>query len=378
MDFVLVVALFLAGSSPDIVVKGEHAKRALDDGANQRVVATPLKAQVIRRPGHEQLQIDVVRFGPARGSSDGAAAILVEVGAEGTTIPTRAPLEASRPVGGGLLASLPVRHRFVLPGPQSEVTSSVVKGGSGVGARLGLAPAGDDLELVSLAALPPLPPLQAERLPQAEPPPQEDPKPALHSPAVDAPLPAEADEPAVLTAPPRPPLPVRLSAQVAVGGMLQVAGGLSPVLASGGVRLLTGPRAGWLSRYSFGGALDFEHQTARGEGQSRWDASTTRLRLEAQARALELQLGASVLELSLLGGAGMILGAHAVQVGSTKQGALLLGPTFRAGAQAAASLGPGALVALVPLDLSIDAVGGRVQGFAPLAASLYVGYRLDL
>ena len=37
-----------------------------------------------------------------------------------------------------------------------------------------------------------------------------------------------------------------------------------------------------------------------------------------------------------------------------------------------------AIVALVPVDLSFDAVAGRVQGFSPLAASLYLGYRLDL
>lgn len=397
----LVVTSLLAAqpASPAVGVDllSDHPARALDEGVYLHVVAAPFRARAKKAPGADALEIDVVRFGPARGPTEGAAAILVELPGQTSTIPIRAPLDPKRTVGDGLLASYPVRHRFPLPEGVVDVVITVVQGGSGVGVQVRTSPATDD-DLVPLVPLEPLPPdgaatsdtADASAKPSAAP--ADETARATPTEVTEVHVPVErppGDEPpADVTADVSGDvsgdvkLPARFTAQVGVGGMWQVTGGLAPTLLSGGVRALTGVREGWLSRYALGAGLDFEHQSARTAANAprsaRWSATATRLRLEAQAEVLALDLDLLPLDLTLLGGAGMILGAHTFDVNGANQSALLLGPTFRIGAQAGLRLGPGAIVALVPVDLSFDAVAGRVQGFAPLAASLYLGYRLDL
>lgn len=393
----LVVTSLLAAlpASPAVGVDlmSDHAARALDEGVYLHVVTAPLRARATVTTEADTLELDVVRFGPASGPKEGAAAILVELPGQTSTIPIRAPLDLSRDAGDGLIASYPVRHRFPLPEGAVDVVVTVVQGGSGVGVQLRTSPSTDD-ELVPLI---PLEPLAAESPPPSEPsePPTSEEAPDVMSEGVEPPR-ASPTEVSEVTVPveqpdgavdasaevPRERLAARFTAQVGVGGMWQLSGGLAPVLPSGGVRVLAGAREGFWSRYAFGAALDFEHQAASTGAQAplsaRWSATATRLRLEAQAKVLEVDLGFVPLDLTLLGGGGMILGGHLFEVSGANQSALLLGPTFRIGAQAGVGLGPGAIVALVPLDYSLDAVGGRVQGFAPLAASLYLGYRLDL
>ncbi len=398
----LVVVAFLAGqpASPalGLDVMSNHATRALEEGAYLHVVVSPFRARVQRTPSANVLEIDVVRFGPADGAREGAAAILVELSGQSSTIPVRAPLDPSRKAGDGLMASYPVRHRFPLPEGVSDVVVTVVQGASGVG--LSLRTMGDEA-----SDLPPLVPLEpapldvtgtdaaagdpsapgvdAAAVASPADPARDDggasPPSAEGSAGVDAAA-ASGDAPAQVSRGLK--LPARFSAQVGVGGMWQLSGGLAPALLSGGVRVVTGVREGWLSRYAFGAALDFEHQSARSSGsdvlQARWDATATRLRLEAQAGVLAIDLGFAPLDVTVLGGAGMIIGAHTFDVNGAGHSALLLGPSLRVGAQAGLGLGPGAVVALVPVDVSFDVVGGRVHGFAPLATSLYLGYRLDL
>lgn len=397
----LVVTSLLAGqpASPAVGVDlmSDHASRALDEGVYLHVVAAPFRARAKKAPGADTLEIDVVRFGPAGGPLEGAAAILVELPGSTSTIPIRAPLDASRVAGEGLIASYPVRHRFPLPDGPADVVITVVQGGSGIGLQVRTSEAVHD-ELPPLVPLEGLPPATAK----SEPP---EPAPALQPKDTSASVePSAGGDPAASSAtqvtevvvPVEQPRavdasadiergakpPARLSAQVGVGGMWQITGGLAPAILSGGVRVMSGVREGWLSRYAIGAGLDFEHQAARtgadAPQSARWSATATRVRLEAEAEALRVDLGFAPLDVTLLGGAGMILGAHTFDVNGANTSTLLLGPTFRVGAQTGLRLGPGAIVALVPIDLSFDAVAGRVQGFSPLAASLYLGYRLDL
>lgn len=375
-----------ASPAVGVDVMSNHAARALDEGVYLHVVAAPFKGRVRKGPGRDTLEIDVVRFGPAGGPLEGAAALLVELPGQSSTIPIRAPLDAGREAGDGLLASYPVRHRFPLPEGEGEVVITVVQGASGVGLQVRTSEAAeDDLPpLVPLAELPaPEPPSPAPSAEPGAPPPDHAPATATPTEVTEVVVPVEQPGgPDVGAVVEEASLPARFSAQVGVGGMWQITGGLAPALLSGGVRVLGGARHGWPSRYAFGAALDFEHQGARtgpdAPRSARWSATATRVRLEAEAEVIEIDLGFAPLDVTLLGGAGMILGAHTFDVNGRNESALLLGPTFRVGAQTGLGLGPGAIVALVPLDLSFDAVAGRVQGFSPLAASLYLGYRLDL
>lgn len=174
-------------------------------------------------------------------------------------------------------------------------------------------------------------------------------------------------------------LPVRLSAQVSAGGAFQLSGGLTPAVLGGGVRAVVGARSGWLSRYAFGVGLDFDQQSAAArEGTPlRWDVTETRVRLEAQARLLEHDLGAVAVDLTLLAGVGAVLGGHGFTVGDRHESALLFGPTARVAVASGLRLGPGALTVTLPADVSVD-TAGQTSGFAPIAAGLFVGYRLDL
>ena len=172
---------------------------------------------------------------------------------------------------------------------------------------------------------------------------------------------------------------MRLSAQVAAGGAWQLLGGLQAALLSGGVRAVVGPRHGRASRYAFGLGLDFEQQSAVSGGAlpARWDVSETRVRLEGEARLVERTLGPVDVDLSVVAGLGAILGGHSFQIGDARASALLLGPTGRLALVSGLGVGPGAVTLTLPLDVSVDTAGGT-NGFAPIAAGLYVGYRLDL
>lgn len=379
----LVVASLLAAqpASPAVGVDlmSDHAARALDEGVYLHVVAAPLRVRATGGPGAKAIELDVVRFGPEKGPTEGAAAILVEIPGQTSTIPIRAPLDRARTVGDGLIASYPVRHRFALPEGPADVLVTVVQGGAGVGVQVRTSPSTED-GLVPIVPLEPSPATSAQTVPGA---PSHEPPRTNTTEVTELTVPVEQPDDARARAEVRKesPLPARFTAQVGVGGMWQITGGLAPAVLSGGVRALAGSREGLTSLFAFGAALDFEHQAASTPAgaarPARWSATATRLRLEAQATLLDLDVGVP-LDLTVLGGAGMILGGHSFDVNGTNQSAVLFGPTARVGAQLGVGLGPGAIVALVPVDFSYDSVGGRVQGFAPLAASLYLGYRLDL
>lgn len=196
--------------------------------------------------------------------------------------------------------------------------------------------------------------------------------------AVDASSEEEASAPGAPPPPPASTLPFRAAAQVSAGGLWQVSGGLQPLLFSGGVRVNAGAAHGWLSRYAFGIALDFDQQGAASAlPAARWTASATRFRVEAEARVMATDFGFGVVDVAVFGGAGLLVGRHDFAVGGKTQTGVMLGPTARVGLVAGLPLGPGSLTLLLPLDASVD-TSGTAQGYAPLALGTQVGYRLDL
>lgn len=178
-------------------------------------------------------------------------------------------------------------------------------------------------------------------------------------------------------------IPMSVLLQVSPGLILQPIGGLMPVALSGGVRLLAGANTGLLRFFQLGAGVDVDYQAVSTDlgaplARVRWQTTQARVRVEGAADVARfdvLELGEA--HVALLAGAGVVAGTHWLSVGGRATPELLLGPTIRAGVSGGFTLGPGSITVAVPLDWSVDVVG-PVQNYAPLAASLYLGYRLEL
>lgn len=147
--------------------------------------------------------------------------------------------------------------------------------------------------------------------------------------------------------------------------------------------MLGGFNDGWFKYFTGGFGLDFDYQSAATEPGAalatvRWQTGQTRLRLEAAADVLRVDVfDVGEAHLGVTGGLGATMGLHWISVGSRAQPELVLGPTVRLGVTAGFQIGPGAITATVPVDWSVDVIG-PVRNFAPLAATVYLGYRLEL
>jgi hypothetical protein len=235
---------------------------------------------------------------------------------------------------------------------------------------------------------------------------------AVPPPAAPAPEPTVEHRPERPTAPPPPPVdaptesvevielvpeeprallgprqlgtgvPLLVEAQLSPGLIVQPFGGLSNLATSGGLRLLVGVNMGFFSRFTYGVGVDVDVQAASTRPGStlaavRWQTGQMRLRLEGAFDVLRLNIGdLGVLHLGVLGGAGAILGSHWLSQGTDVLAYPLVGPTVRLGLTGGFTVGPGAVTLSLPVDWSYGF--GAVTGYAPLAGTFFVGYRLEL
>ncbi len=229
----------------------------------------------------------------------------------------------------------------------------------------------------------------------------EDPQPTVeHRPErpaeQPAPLPADAptesvevielvpEEPRALLGPRQlgTGVPLLVEAQLAPGLIVQPFGGLSNVATSGGLRLLVGVNLGFFSRFTYGVGVDVDFQAAAtSPGTStasvRWQTGQLRLRLEGAFDVLRLDIGdLGRLHMGVLGGVGGIVGAHWLSQGTDVVSHPMIGPTARLGITGGFTVGPGSVTLSLPVDWSYGV--GFVRGYAPLAATFFLGYRLEL
>jgi hypothetical protein len=175
-------------------------------------------------------------------------------------------------------------------------------------------------------------------------------------------------------------IPVGLSAQVSAGGVLQVSGGLQPLVLQGGLRIGARYLEGDLQRYGLAFAVDALQQAASTpvtyRPAIRWSAGETRLRLEGSVDVGRYELAGFDVGATVLAGFGVTVGNHYVVAGGKTQQLSLFGPTARVGVMADTRLGPGALTLALPLDVAVD-MAGSVSGYGPIALGLTAGYRFD-
>ena len=175
-------------------------------------------------------------------------------------------------------------------------------------------------------------------------------------------------------------IPVGLSAQVSAGGVLQVSGGLQPLVLQGGLRVGARYLEGDLQRYGLAFAVDALQQAASTpvtyRPAIRWSAGETRLRLEGSVDVGRYELAGFDVGATVLAGFGVTVGNHYVVAGGKTHQLSLFGPTARVGVMADTRLGPGALTLALPLDVAVDMAGG-VSGYGPIALGLTAGYRFD-
>lgn len=121
-------------------------------------------------------------------------------------------------------------------------------------------------------------------------------------------------------------------------------------------------------------ALDFDGQGAFAGG-GRWDATTTRLRVEALLGVADA--GMFDARMAVTVGAGARFTAHDAHVPGAERSVVVVGATARVAPELAIPAGPGRFAVSLPLDVGVD-MPGPVSGFAPLAAGISLGYRLEL
>jgi hypothetical protein len=175
-------------------------------------------------------------------------------------------------------------------------------------------------------------------------------------------------------------IPLRFHLQLELPGNVQPYGGLFPLSSTGGFRLLGGYGEGLMSHFLVGFGMDVDYQVATVDAVSTpitWTTADTRLRLEGSAKIFVLDFGYTALEMGILAGAGMILGTHAVNYNSQTSTFFLWGPTMRIGMEFGVAVGPGAVTLSLPVDQSFG-ISQTVKNYQPLAASMWVGYRLEL
>ena len=175
-------------------------------------------------------------------------------------------------------------------------------------------------------------------------------------------------------------LPIGLSAQVSAGGVLQVSGGLQPLVLQGGLRVGARYREGDWQRYGLAFAVDALQQAASTPATYRpairWSSGETRLRLEGSVDVGRYEISGFDVGATVLAGFGVTVGNHYVVAGGKTSQFSLFGPTARVGIMADTRLGPGALTLALPLDVAVDMAGG-VSGYGPIALGLTAGYRFD-
>ncbi|MFZ9887112.1 MAG: hypothetical protein ACO3JL_06390 [Myxococcota bacterium] len=324
-----------------------------------------LRWVVTRRHPGDAVELDLVILDDekAKSSGEGApfdgtpAVVQLSIAGESRSLEVRAPVTLGADLGIGYVE----RYRFELPRGQTALTLSVDDTTRRVGARLhfsAVPAAGLEDELAPL---------------------DEETATATDKASDPVSVEAAAEEPAPEEE--KGPFPYRFSAQVGAGGAVQL-GGLTPLLPSGSLRVGVGRREGWASPFALALGFDFDHQSASTTSgvrpSARWGAMASRLRGEAEWRPVQTMLGPLPLDVTVLGGIGAVIGQHAVTIGTSTSTALLLGPTFRLGAEVGLGLGPGALILRAPVDVSWDLMTSPARNFMPLAAGLSLGYRLDL
>lgn len=382
----------------------------------------------------EVLELDFVRLG-RKGKRSPPPSLHVLVGATHESIVVRSPVVAKRVPKRHKTwrASYPVRHRFPLEGGgvggvlRIEITATDAPDGVLVALEV-RTPSDDKLSLAPLVALPP--PTSGPVVEKAQPPSPAVPVQKAAAPTTDSPTASQSASPAAApssspeaASPPLPSasaadpapsgapppavtapvvddsatdsvpasaedldaeraLPVWMHGQLSPGIAVQPVGGLSPLTLSFGGRFTLGVREGLLSRFGLGLGLDIGGESAATRPGSvassiRWSTVVTRIRLEGEARLVELDLGPGRLSLGAVVGAGLMVGGHFFAVGDASTLRTIVGPTLRVGPTAGVALGPGELTATLPLDLSADLSSG-VRGYWPFASTLLVGYRLAL
>ena len=163
-------------------------------------------------------------------------------------------------------------------------------------------------------------------------------------------------------------------------------GAVSPLAAGGGVRMLGGmhdaPDAAVPLALAFGVGVDFDESMAAGGAPPRassWQVASTRVRVEAELMPWTVAVGPVDCTFGFAFGAGIAVVLHDIVVGERHLTPFTLGPAARVMPQVGVRLGPGSLLAALPLDVVVDGADvGGVHGRAPVAGGGLLGYRLDL
>lgn len=386
LAFHALLSIAAAGAPTGTVeVLGAPAAFALEEGFVEVLPDTPLVVIARDVADDEELVVELVRIGML---GKGRAKATVVAGKLKRALAVLAPTLKDRKLGGAY-ASTPVRQRAPLPSGTTRVEIRVD------------APMAVRVSVDKKAALEPL-----ALVPLAPPP---TPTPAAPAPAPVAPAVAVAPvatatpvvtEPAPVVAPTRaaaapvepvvnqpaapaseiPPWLPRLLAEVHAGTSL-VFGGLQTFVPSGGARVLLGPRD---LDAALGFAVDFDGQSTfvdvttpdgASDTSGSWTTTSTRVRLEGHLgigdlAAFEARLGLTV-------GAGARFAWHTAALPGVQRELFVVGATARVAPEASFPAGPGRFAIALPLDGTID-VSPDVQGFAPVAVGVFLGYRLDL
>lgn len=368
-----------------VEVMGAPPAFALEPGFVEVVPDTALAALVFDAAEDDELIVELVRLGPL---GRGRAKATVSIGAAKRALTVLAPTVADRPVGGSF-ASLPVRQRVPLPTGRSKIELRV---DAPMGIRLGIgkqqAPAA--IALVPLTGGPLLPVVEPASNAPADaasdaPVASEAPAapelvyPAAPAVAEEPPVPVTTVAPRVTVLPPPAPPPApparpfpRVLAELHAGTSMAF-GGLQDFVPGGGARLLVGPRN---LDAALGFALDFDGQSAFvGAGGGHWDVASTRLRMDGHLglgdlAVLDARFGLTV-------GAGARFAEHHASLTGVRRTVVVIGVTARAAPEVSVPAGPGRFVVMLPLDVTFD-MPARVRGFTPVAAGVFLGYRLEL
>lgn len=384
----LLLALAFVAADAQVAVKDDPPPFSLDAGFIEAVPEAPIHVVIDDAAPRDELVLDVVRIGAL---GKGRAKLIVTVDKTKRPLTVVAPTVDTRKVGGQF-ASLPVRLRIPLPTGSASVQIDVEET---MGLRLTVAttPPPGEIPLAPLTDDAPAP-VATPRVPSEDASPAPVPEPAPTSPAVSpamAPTPADGAAAAVAADAAQPAKPAasaddapagaakepvlpKLYAEVHAGGSL-LANGLQSLVPAGGFRLLVGPHA---LDAAIGFAVDFDGQGAfldPAHGGGRWDAATTRVRVEGMFGIGYVGLVSGDVHVSV--GAGARFTQHSVHAKGNDVSLLTLGGTARVSPEAAFPAGPGVFTIAVPVDVGAD-LSPVVHNFAPVAAGMLLGYRLEL
>lgn len=406
-----------AAQAERVEIVRSGAPFALEIGFVEVAPKAPLVAVVRDVAADEELVVDLVRIGKL-GKGRARANVVVTSGASGAagpkpikrTLAVLAPTLKERALpdlAEGAFASLPVRQSAPLILGTSHVEIRV---DAHMALRLSVqkrgARAADALALVPLptpgpAVVPPaieVPPLVAPLVAPVVAPtvaPVDEVKPVVEAtaPVVEETQPIlDETKPVAASRPPREVEVAvanpdgsagqtawpRLLAEVRAGSSV-VIGGLQLFVPGGGARAMIGPRN---LDAALGFALDFDGQSTfvdvpgiSGERSGSWQMSSTKVRMEGHLGIGDLALFEARLGLTV--GAGARFAWHTASLPGVQRTVFVVGATGRLAPEVAFPAGPGSFLISIPLDGTLD-LSPAVTGFAPVAAGVFLGYRLDL